>query len=167
MQARTLQIVLVVALVLAAAFLFAQTTVPLNQTSQLRRQRFVRGPDSDLKAQATEQAIEIERVDVGDDDQDNMVTSEEDDSLMPGREADRVEVGVYIEALCPDSGRFIMYDLADAHFPKDLWDIVNMKYYMWVRVFSSCYCLLGIRHCVIAIRLTQQIRSSLCLQLQF
>ena len=43
---------------------------------------------------------------------------------------------MYIEALCPDSARFILYDLADSHFPKDLWDIVDMKYYFWVRLES-------------------------------
>lgn len=137
MQARTLQIVLLIALVFAAAFLFAQTSVPINQTSQLRRQRFTRQPDSvDMfKVEATElqQATEIERVDVGDDEQD---TETSEDSLISGREAARVEVGVYIEALCPDSARFIIYDLADAHFPKDLWDIVEMQYYFWVRVYS-------------------------------
>ena len=73
---------------------------------------------------------------MGDDEQDGNSISADDDSLISGREADRVEVGVYIEALCPDSARFILYDLADSHFPKDLWDIVDMKYYFWVRLES-------------------------------
>jgi hypothetical protein len=132
MQARTLQIVLLVTLVVAAAFLFSQTNVPINQTSQIGRQRFVRRKEEALEErfEATQRATEIERVDVGDDEQENLAMNSD---FITGREADRVEVGVYIEALCPDSARFIVYDLADAHFPKDLWDIVDMKYYFWVR----------------------------------
>lgn len=136
MQARTLQMVLLAALVLAATFLFAQTNVPISESSQPRRQRYVRDPEPSLEIQATEQATEIERVDVGEDEQEDIVVSTDLDTLISGREADRVEVGVYIEAMCPDSARFIIYDLADSHFPKDLWDIVDMKYYLWVRVNS-------------------------------
>lgn len=135
MQPTTLQITVLMAFGLVLLLLFAITDVQLTSTTTIsvsrpqtvvtrtRRVSHISQAYGSLRSQQHTLGGSIHVIDANDVDST--------------AEVRRVSVRVYVEALCPDSARFVVYDLASDRFPSSLWDIVDINYIFWVRSCSG------------------------------
>lgn len=139
MQASTLQVGVGVAVVFVLIVLFTITDIQLTSTTTVSvsgHHQFSQGTQTVSQisqAQAQFSARRVPHVLRGDLD------TTRDQDILSTPETPRVSVRVYVEALCPDSARFVVYDLASDRFPSSLWDIVDINYIFWVRFHSFMF----------------------------
>eukprot|EP00892_Ulva_mutabilis_P000698 jgi/Ulvmu1/10629/UM066_0008.1 len=135
MQPTTLQITVFMALGLALIILFAITDIQPASTTTVSVSR----PQTVVTTSRTVSQIS-QLSETYTDHQDILRGSGYAVEMIEGEptaETPRVSVRVYVEALCPDSARFVVYDLASNHFPSSLWDIVDINYIFWGNVHIS------------------------------
>lgn len=132
MQPTTLQITVLVAFGLVLLLLFAITDVQLTSTTIVS----VSSPQTIVTRTRT--VSQISQVPGSFRSRQHTLGSSihdlDDNDVNSRVEVPRVSVRVYVEALCPDSARFVVYDLASDRFPSSLWDIVDISYIFWVRI---------------------------------
>lgn len=131
MQPTSLQITVCIALGFALIVLFAVTDIQLTSSTTVS----VSGPQTVVTRSRTVSQIS-HLSNTFTDHQDILRAGNHDIGIYegePASEVPRVSVRVYVEALCPDSARFVVYDLAGDRFPSSLWDIIDINYIFWVR----------------------------------
>lgn len=132
MQPTALQITVCMAIGLLLIVLFAATEIKLTSTTtvSVSRPRIV-----STTTRTTSQISQVHGTFSNHQEFLRGSSQRIDVAGVDSVEIPRVSVRVYVEALCPDSARFVVYDLASDRFPSRLWDIVDINYIFWV-----CFC---------------------------